>query len=412
MSKIKTITVSNLKAVSKLTADFNGCTAIVTGANNKGKSTFLRGIIDRLRGIKPDIILKHGESEGFAQLELTTGEKFVWTFDNRTQAGEKLTFISERDIKTKFTKEIGQHYFPETFDVDKFLSDPPAKQRATLQKITGIDFTEFDKQYQDAVDERKYRNKVLAEEKAKAGFVDPTLPKEIIPTTDLEAELNGIALHNQNYRNVNKGIEDKQALISDSEKLIATWEEQIKAEKEKIATQQELVQKGLAWMDNPKNQIKTNQEELQDKIAKINQTNEQIKLNIAAAEQDLKIETATRHQQEADNEVKRILAEKDEVIKNASMPEGFGFSDDGITYKGLPFTREQLSSSGIYIAALKLGATQLGEVRTMHFDASFLDKHSLADIETWAASNDLQLLIEMPDREGGEITYEIINNEA
>ena len=97
------------------------------------------------------------------------------------------------------------------------------------------------------------------------------------------------------------------------------------------------------------------------------------------------------------------------MIKSAPLPEGFGFTDDGITYNKLPFTREQLSSSGIYIAALKLASMNLGEVKTLHFDASFLDKNSLADIEKWANDNGLQLLIERPDFEGGEIEYELRN---
>ena len=92
------------------------------------------------------------------------------------------------------------------------------------------------------------------------------------------------------------------------------------------------------------------------------------------------------------------------------MPDGFGFDDDGITYNGFAFNKEQLSSSGIYIAALKLAALGLGEVKTLHFDASFLDKNSLAEIETWANDNNLQLLIERPDFEGGEIEYQIISN--
>ena len=82
MSKIKKITVSNLKSVSSLTADFNGCTAIVTGGNDKGKTTFLRGLIDRIMGNKPEIILRKGENEGFAECELTTGEIFRWNFEN------------------------------------------------------------------------------------------------------------------------------------------------------------------------------------------------------------------------------------------------------------------------------------------------------------------------------------------
>jgi len=112
---------------------------------------------------------------------------------------------------------------------------------------------------------------------------------------------------------------------------------------------------------------------------------------------------------EADDKVKLIEKERMDMIKKANLPEGFGFSEDGITYNGLAFTREQLSSSGIYIAALKLAAMTLGEIKTLHFDASFLDKISLSDIEKWAESESLQLLIERPDFEGGEITYELLN---
>ena len=76
--------------------------------------------------------------------------------------------------------------------------------------------------------------------------------------------------------------------------------------------------------------------------------------------------------------------------------------------KKTPLTDNQISSSSKYIAALKLGAMVLGEIRAMHFDASFLDKNSLSEIQDWANENDLQLLIERPDFDGGEIKYEII----
>jgi hypothetical protein len=46
----------------------------------------------------------------------------------------------------------------------------------------------------------------------------------------------------------------------------------------------------------------------------------------------------------------------------------------------------------------------------MHFDASFLDNNSLREVQEWAESKDLQLLIERPDMEGGDITYEIIQD--
>ena len=52
----------------------------------------------------------------------------------------------------------------------------------------------------------------------------------------------------------------------------------------------------------------------------------------------------------------------------------------------------------------------VGEVRTLFFDASYLDKNSLAEIQQWANSEDLQLLIERPDFDGGEITYQLTEN--
>ena len=41
--KIKTVQISNFKAISNEVAEFNGCSAIVTAGNNQGKSTLSRG---------------------------------------------------------------------------------------------------------------------------------------------------------------------------------------------------------------------------------------------------------------------------------------------------------------------------------------------------------------------------------
>lgn len=407
MSKVKKITVSNLKAVSKLTADFNGCTAIVTGGNNKGKSSFLKSLPDRLRGTKPEMILKQGEKEGFAELELTTGEKFTWTFDGKK---EKLTFISERNIPQSVTKELSRAYFPPVFDVDEFLNSAPAKQKATLQKLTGIDFSEIDRIYKEAYDARTYANKRRDEEKAKTLYVDTKLPKEETPVDDLETELNGIDLHNTNFDFVAKGIDQRQKTVNENNEEINQLKEKIASIEAKNTTLSVEIEAGNVWMNEEENKPKTNQEELKAKIAEIKESNLSISENNKAIKQQEVYDTAVINATKADEEVKKIEQEKLDVIKNASMPEGFGFSDDGITYNGYDFTKEQLSSSGIYIAALKLAAITLGEVKTLHFDASFLDKNSLTEIEEWANENQLQLLIERPDFEGGEIEYQILQN--
>lgn len=406
MSKIKKITVSNLKAVSSLSADFNGCTAIITGGNNKGKSSFLKSLPERLRGVKPDMILKQGEKEGFAEWELTTGEKFTWNFDGKK---EKLAFISERNIKTAITKDLSVYYFPPVFDVDEFLNSTPQKQKKTLQKLTGIDFTEIDLLYQAAYEERTWANKRLAEEKAKLVQLGPDAKTEITPVEELEKELAGIDAHNQLRKNKADLILQKNQTVKENEEEILSLKERIKViEKKNSVLNSELLELDV-WMDEEENQEKTNAEELKEKIAKIKLENKEVEENLKAIEQKKVYDKCVLEAENCDKEVKRIEQEKLDVIKNASMPDGFGFSEDGITYNGFAFTKEQLSSSGLYIAALKLAAIGLGEVKTLHFDASFLDKESLLQIEKWANENDLQLLIERPDFEGGEIEYQLLN---
>ncbi len=411
MSKVKTITVSNLKAISNLTADFNGCTAIITGGNNKGKSTFLRSLPDRLKQTKPDVILKEGETEGFAEWELTTGEKFRWQFDSKTKAGEKLIFITKENIKTSITKEISERYFPKGFDIDKFLNDGPQKQREMLQKIVGIDFTDVDRRYKQAYENRTFANKQLEADRQKLKPINEDLPNEPKPYIELQQQLAGIDAHNKKYEYVTEGIQEKQSKVTSIENEILRLKDLISAEEEKIKTLETDIVKGQSWLSVKENQPKTEEEaaELKAKIDSIIKENEEIEANNKAIEIKLQFDKSEKEAQEADDLVKKIESEKVDMIRKAKLPVGFGFSDDGVTYLGHSLSKAQLSTSAIYIAALKLAALNIGEVKTLHFDASYLDKNSLQEIENWAKENDLQLLIERPDFDGGEIEFHLID---
>ncbi len=121
-------------------------------------------------------------------------------------------------------------------------------------------------------------------------------------------------------------------------------------------------------------------------------------------------EAAKSEAEEADVAVGKIEAERKTMISNCKFPKGVSFDADGVTIDGLPLNRDQVSSSILYKTALRIGAMNLGEVKTLYFDASYYDKNSMEEIQTWAEGEGLQLLIERPDWDGGEIKYELIEN--
>jgi AAA15 family ATPase/GTPase len=401
MSKIKRIYVENLRAITMQELNLNGCTAIITGANNAGKSTLSTALIQRMRSVKSDTIVKQGEKDGRYEMELTTGEQFVWWVDSNGK--EKMTFISERNIKGSLTKELCTFYFPKTFDVDEFLNETPAKQSKMLQKISGLDFSDWERSYKSAYEERTWANRKFAEAEAKRIKFEPTWFYEKRPTEVIEKEIEGIEAHNLRYTNIATAVKQKEELVVGYDAEIEKLREQIKqieAKKETVAAE---ILKGYEWMANEK--FKPKDEEHKQKLK---QNLADIRANNAAIEVEDEFKKCEKSATDAEAEVKKCLSDKAEMIRLADLPEGFGFNDEGITYKGLPFDKKSLSTSAIYIAALKLAAKGLGDVKAIHFEASSLDKKSLMEIMEWADEEGLQLLIERPDFEGGPIQYEII----
>jgi len=415
-SKIKNITISNLKAISSFSADFNGMSAIITAGNNKGKSTLLRSLQQRLNQIKPSIVLKHDTSEGYERLELNTGEVFIWEFDNVTAAGERLKFITKdangNELKGPITKEIAKKYFPPTFDVDEFLLLGPAKQSEMLQKSLGLDFTDLNARYKTAYDDRTFANKSRDNAKALLKPVDTTLPTEPVDTSAIQTELNGIDAHNLTYSTIKNQVAEKEGQIDRDKKEITALEKKLKELQAQVKKNEKDVADGKVWLAKPEKQIKGEEAtaELKTKLQAANEKNEKIAANKVAKENKANYDKLVTAAVDADKAVEKIQNERADMIRKTKMPEGFGFAEDGnILYNNIPFERQQQSSSAVYIAALKLASMGLGEVKTLYFDCSMLDKNSLSEVEAWANSQGLQLLIERADFDGGEMEYRILD---
>lgn len=434
MSKIQKISVKNFKIISNLEVDFKGCTAIITGGNNKGKSSFLRSLPDRIRYIRPEVMVKNGEKEGSGELVLDTGERFTWEFT--TDGKDKLSYWTKEGIKTSATKELGERFFPPVFDIDKFLQSSPKNQALQLQKIIGIDFTDIDSRYELAYADRTEKNRDAEKFHAKLSQMEKPEKVDYVDVSGLiakkesvRAKLNAEYLENKAANDkVRKEWQDKKA--DQSVKYHAQLREQeIRKSNIAIANRllSELVGLGYAgnevqkFIDNlPQVEViedviipeptyiiempdDTELQEIDRQLLTASETNSAAKVYTDFIDYKAEVESAQLIADEADQKVKAIEEERQALIRTAKFPEGIEITTHGIMVDGFPLDKNQISTSKLYCAALRIASINLGEVKTLYFDASFLDKFTLGEIQDWATKNDLQLLIERPDFDGGEI---------
>lgn len=399
-TRIKQIKVYNCKAIDFKTLDLNGCTAIIIGGNDKGKTTLSRALIDRFRGVKSDFIVRATERSGFYEMTLTNGEIITWDFSINGDEKLSITVDGERH---RLTKEMMKYYFPSSFDVDKFLNDFPAEQQKKLAKLTGLDFTDIDRAYKEADEERKYHNKKLKDLEAQQIQYEPHWTDVVQDLEPLRKELTDVSAHNTKFVTIKTKLDDKKNKLVEEYKLIEAYKQNLKEAEERAMQLETEIDKGNSWIDNEANKPKDENytKNLLNKIKDIEQNN-------FAIQKTKELEKQERIVEDIKLSLKKILNDKSEMIRLADMPDGFGFNEEGITYNMLPFNRQAQSSSSLYIGALKLAERSLGQVKVIHFDASYLDKNNIQKVKEWAESNNLQLLIERPDFDCGEIRYEII----
>lgn len=397
--KVKTIRVKNIKAITETEVDFNGCTAIITGWNNKWKSTLLKSLPDRIRGIKPEQIVKIWETEWSAEWELTDGSKIQWKIDEKG----KETFIyilpNGLEVKDWVLKFLQDKYFGDGFDIDKFLLATPKEQTKMLQKIIGEWIEEAQEEYKKAYSDRTEKNSILKNEKAKAIESDmwdvPLQEKDII---SLQTSIRQANDKNQDYNSLIQTLAEKQNKLDHIDKEIARlqWERSLV----------EWAKKSLE--ERAKTMEKIDVSKLEIELAEAIEYNKKVLNHNNILRQWVSLDVAQKNWDEADAKVKELEQKIKDIMAKSPLPEWLTIDEDWVKYRWLPLSKEQLSSSAVYIVALKLGSLWMGALKTLFFDASYLDKNSLDEIQEWAEKSGFQLLIERPDYEGWEISYKII----
>ena len=273
--KIQKIDAKNIKAVKEFVAVFGGNSAHITGENGYGKSTIIRVLMDKLRNLSPAIVTKIGESEGFYKMELTDGSRFEWLFNN--EGLEKINYYSKDSltpVKRDVFKSIVNRYFPNEFNINKFLhATEPRKRLNMLSELIKVDLTEIQERYKVAFDERAIAKKELKRLKAQE-FSIPVFNQTQKFETFCEFEENIII-------EIECRLKDQQALIENERVRLNSLYKKNKAdndlnlqladsEYQKILSQYDKLEKSRARWTQKFNEInKKRQERCKDIYASI-----------------------------------------------------------------------------------------------------------------------------------------------
>ncbi len=413
--KVKKISIKNIKAIDQQEVTFNGCTAIITGWNNKWKSTLLRSLGDRIRWIKPDAILRDWTTEWSAIREFTDWAKIEWKISDGWK--EKFSYTTPEwiEVKTWVIRSIATKYFGEWFDIDKFLLSQPKVQKQMLQEIVWLNFDSIDEEYKQVYEARREANVILKNEEAKINndiVSSWNEQKSPINVLEIQTKIEQAQQHNNSIHLEKEKLSSLQDQVWRKSDRIKELNQEIENLKSELETASKLFDEVYHEYDIQARKVSEMKEidiaDIQKEFETAMQNNKDIEIHNKNVEQKKVVKELKNTYDELDTKVKSIESQKMEMIRNANMPEWFEIREDWVYYKWFALNHEQLSSSSIYIASLKLASMKIGELQTLFFDASYLDRKSLEDIEKRAEEKGLQLLIERPDFDGWEIKYEII----
>lgn len=444
MSKIAKIEIKNLKKIPFAELDLQGKSVIVTGSNDKGKSTVLRTFIDRIRGEKPELIVTEGQEEGKSFMVLTSGERFEWEYN--TKGKDKLTLYTTKNHRINVTKEIAAEYFPPAFDIDVFIKAEPKKAGIMLQKLVGLDFTAVDVEYKAAYEARTLANAEANREVIRLQgmnrnieFVAPVKTEELLAQKEaIREKLNKQYLENKRTNDAMRSLWEESNRLEQQQISEFNQEQTYKSDRIKKATTcldilRELGYQGLEvteFIEEIQRSIEEKKvyapfpipdyitpevpddaeiKAIDQKIADAAAINQRAQDWKNLQDQEERVKVANQTAKESDDRVKAAELAKKDLIATAKLPEGISFAADGsITVDGFPLSDAQISSSKKYITALRLGSLNLGDVESMYFDASYLDRANYEAVQKWANENGLQLLVEKASWEEQEMKYEIV----
>lgn len=431
--KLLSAEITNFKNIAHKKVIFDGKSAIVIGKNKAGKSSFLQAIMSPVDAkVIPDKAIKNGETRASIELEIggVMGDEKVrydlgMYFSPEHQKG-RLSLSNDEEGQMPSTKTaISDLVGNIGFDIMEFIrmgqtkdgrsSKPGIRdQIEVLKALMPIESVKelysLDKEKKDTYDGRADINKELKYHKSlleghEYSQEDIEKYSEAIDSSDVKEKMANLSSAVEKHAGVESKLESKRASSISLEAKIASLENELKKAKEDKANVDMEISKGEAWLEkNNKPDIT----ELSKKLEEINEHNE-ICSEIKKLESTRnKIDSIKEQSESMTQRLKDIEDEKKHIFSESPLPvKGLEFDDEQILFQGLPLNDKQINTSTLIGIGCRIGMAMNPKLRLMIInDGSLLDKETLKFILKTCEDNGYQLLIEMVDQDGGDLSIE------
>lgn len=435
--KISRATITNFKNIDHRVVEIGGRTMIISGKNEKGKSSLIQALTCSLNSkMIPPRPVKDGEETGLVEIEISgthNGKEVTYEvgihFNAATNKGRLFMTGADGKTITSGHKSVLDLVVGDiSFDIMEFIAlsktDSGSASKAGVQKQIQIleklvpsevmsKINDLKIERVETYDARTEQNREITRLEANiksSKFTQDEIDMyskqqsvaevndELEKAKDFNAKFDAVQSFLDNFESkqneVDGHIRDFESQVTEYEEKIANLKANIEEAKNIKLSNEELKLKREAQL---KGKSKKDTEAILNKLQNISDFNAKCVQVEGFKKSELDLVAMKKESDKLTDRISAIDVEKRELFQNSNLPvEGLEFDEEGVTYNGLPLDTNQLPSSKILEIGMKIGMALNPHLRLIVIkDGSLLDEDMMKYVIDEAGRNGYQLLIEV-----------------
>lgn len=471
--KLKRIAVKNIKKIESLDVEFNGNVFAIAGDNEVGKSTLLQLILQSMTyKNKIPVPVTQGKDDGFAlfEYEAPGGMPYQVRMEYDKNGKEKLTLMAPGGIKSSKVTDLRNVFDYHDVSVEEFMlwSDTKDGRKKQVDLLLSIFPEDIQQNFISAIAKEKEFYESRATINKEVDILTKQLKGyEMTPEQLGHIEQKEVYLKRQKKLNeYKKNSVSQYADLKIVAKDIITAEEKLEKDKRNFPTYKAQLKKNIdentLELEELKEKVRKAENALSDLIQAYDKAEETYNENIDSQNKSLKVlyekqaalnkalipeekleeseqkitagldyikglETTNtlrldvaksldkkkKEQTKVEKDLADIRTFKESILLEQEMPiEGLAIEEEGLTYKGLPFDKNQISTSQFMQVVLKILIAINKKTPIIPIGrAESFGKKKLNEIIALAEKENCQIFFEKVKDEG-ELTIEVFEDDV